>query len=331
MPTGITNLVQIPPAVQNFYDGILLDRATALNVYGKYGQRRPVDQKSGNIAKFRRYNSLPETTVPLVDGVTPTALRVNITDYTETLSQYGAYVEYTDQVEYFNEDPVLAEFSELLGEHAGSTLDMVWRDKLAAGSSVYYANAVASRNLVTARPATADFDLIRRVLARANAKPFKPILKAGTGVGTTPIRASYIVLIHPNASHTIRGLAGFVHVAQYPNPGIAEEGEIGSYGDFRFIETTNAKFFPDSGLAIGATGNATTSGVLQDVYAAIILAENAYGITDLSGAGLETVVKSKEQEGGPLNQRGTIGWKGITGLCILNDAFMIRYEHAVLA
>lgn len=330
MAIGTTTLTQIPPAIATFYDGVLLDRMLPYLVHAKYGQKRPVDQKSGNTAKFRRYGSLPASTTPLIEGSSPSPLQVSITDYTETLLQYGAYVEYTDIVEYFNEDPVLTEFAELLGEHAGDSLDQVFRDKLNAGSSVYRGGAVAARNLIVTKVTEDELHVIRRTLARANAKPFKPVVKASTGVGTSPLRPAFIALIHPDVSHDVMKLTNFKPVAQYASLVDVEEGEIGSDGYFRFIETTNAKYWASAG---GSSGSAmkTTDGTNWDVYSIVILAENAYGITDLQGAAMQTIVKSKEQEGGPLNQKGTMGWKGITGLCILNDLLMLRYEVCVSA
>jgi len=328
MAVGTTTLTQIPPAIATFYDGVLLDRMLPYLVHAKYGQKRPVDQKSGNTAKFRRYGSLPASSTPLMEGMPPSPLQVSITDLTETLNQYGAFVEYTDQVEYFNEDPVLTEFSELLGEHAGDSLDQVYRDKLNAGSSVYRGGAVAARNLIVTKVTEIELGIIRRTLARANAKPFKPVVKASTGVGTSPLRPAFICLIHPDVSYDVMNLTNFKPVATYASLADVEDGEIGSDGYFRFIETTNAKFWASAGGTSGSSMK-TTDGTNWDVYSIIILADNAFGVTDLSGAALETIVKSKEVEGGPLNQKGTMGWKGVTGLCILNDLLMLRYEVCV--
>lgn len=328
---SMATLATITPAIQNFYDGVLLDRALPKLLHNMFGQSRPVDQKKGNIAKFRRYTASLGSTAPLLDGITPTSLTITVTDLTETLQQYGGFIEYTDQVEYFNEDPVLTEFTQLCGEDAGLVLDKVWRDKLNAGSSVYRGGAVAARNLIVTRVTTTELEIIRRTLADADAMPFEANIKPSTGIGTTPIRSAYICIIHPDLSYDVDKLAGFVPVSQYSNPSVAYDREIGAYKNFRFIETTNAKFWADSGGAVGATGSKSTSGTSLDIYSMIILAKNAYGVTDLKGAALETIIKSKEQEGGPLNQRGTVGWKGITGLCILQDLFMMRYEVAVSA
>ena len=45
-----------------------------------------------------------------------------------------------------------------------------------------------------------------------------------------------------------------------------------------------------------------------DVYSTLIIGKNAYGNTSIQGGGLETIIKSKEQAGGPLNQYSTVGY-----------------------
>ena len=40
----------------------------------------------------------------------------------------------------------------------------------------------------------------------------------------------------------------------------------------------------------------------------VIIGKNAYGVTSIQGGGLETIIKSNEQAGGPLNQYSTVGY-----------------------
>lgn len=327
---ALATLTTIAPAIQNFYDGVLLDRALPKLLHNQFGQKRPVNQKSGNIAKFRRYTASAGSTAPLLDGITPGSLTITVTDLTETLEQYGGWIEYTDNVDYFNEDPVITELTQLCGEDAATILDKVWRDKLNAGSSVYYAGAVVGRTNVTTKLTATEFDIIRRTLADADAQPFEANIKPTGGIGTTPIRSAYICIVHPDVTYDLETILGtaFIPVSQYSNPSVAYDREVGAYKNFRFIETTNAKWWASAGAATAATFK-STDGVNKDVYSILILAQNAYGVTDLKGAALETIVKSKKEIGGPLEQKGTVGWKGITGLCILQDLYMMRYEVCV--
>ena len=68
----------------------------------------------------------------------------------------------------------------------------------------------------------------------------------------------------------------------------------------------------------------------RDVYSTLILADNAYGTTELAGGGLEHIVKQLGSAGtsDPLNQRATVGWKASKVTVRLVEAFMVRIETA---
>jgi N4-gp56 family major capsid protein len=68
----------------------------------------------------------------------------------------------------------------------------------------------------------------------------------------------------------------------------------------------------------------------RDVYATIVLGENAYGTTEITGGGLELIVKQLGSAGtcDPLNQRATVGWKATKVTVRLVEAFMVRIETA---
>ncbi|WP_407382797.1 N4-gp56 family major capsid protein [Ruminococcus sp.] len=59
------------------------------------------------------------------------------------------------------------------------------------------------------------------------------------------------------------------------------------------------------------------------VYSCLFIADGAYGVTDVEGGGLETIIKPPTD---PLNQRSTVGWKGIKTAEILIDDYMVRLE-----
>ncbi len=65
-----------------------------------------------------------------------------------------------------------------------------------------------------------------------------------------------------------------------------------------------------------------------DVYSVLVLGQNAYGVTELEGGGLEHIFKPLGSGGtsDPLNQRATIGWKATKTAEILVDSFIRRVE-----
>lgn len=66
----------------------------------------------------------------------------------------------------------------------------------------------------------------------------------------------------------------------------------------------------------------------RDVYATLVLGQNAYGVTSVEGGGLECIIKQKGSAGthDPLNQRSTVGWKATQTAKILSDEFIVRIE-----
>lgn len=66
----------------------------------------------------------------------------------------------------------------------------------------------------------------------------------------------------------------------------------------------------------------------RDVYATLILGDNAYGVTSVTGGGLQHIVKQLGSAGtaDPLNQRATVGWKAIKVAERLVEQYMVRIE-----
>lgn len=62
------------------------------------------------------------------------------------------------------------------------------------------------------------------------------------------------------------------------------------------------------------------------VFGTLFLGENAYGVTDLEGGGLEHIVKQKGYGNDPLNQRSSVGWKATKVAKRLLEEYMLRYE-----
>ena len=79
----------------------------------------------------------------------------------------------------------------------------------------------------------------------------------------------------------------------------------------------NAVIYPGEGGANGVP-----------VYSTLILGDDAYGVTEVTGGGLQHIVKQLGSAGtaDPLNQRSTCGWKAIKTAEILVQQYMVRVE-----
>ena len=320
----LTNRSAIPAEVSAFYDTNLLDRAVALFIHTMWAQVRDIPRNAGtNTVKFRRYASLSAATTALTEGVTPSGSALSTTEITAVVKQYGDFVTVTDVLTYESADMVLTEAGEILGDQAGDTLDQLTRDVLVAGTSVLYGGDATSRVTVAAGDniTTTLIKKAVRTLKNNKARRVTRMINPSTGIASEPVNQAYIGIVHPNTTYDIKALTGFVPVEKYSSQMSVMEGEIGKYDEVRFVETTNAKVFADSGASD------------VDVYATIILGMNAYGTTKIAGEGLQNIIKPLGSGGtaDPLNQRATSGWKSTFVAKILNNDYLLRLEHTVSA
>ena len=132
------------------------------------------------------------------------------------------------------------------------------------------------------------------------------------------INGNYVGIIHPDVSYDLMSDPKWVNVKTYSDPDGIYEGEIGQIEGVRFVETSEAKVFEGAGA----------SGV--DVYSTLILGADAYGVTEITGGGLEHIVKQLGSAGtaDPLNQRATAGWKATKTAERLVEQYMVRIETA---
>lgn len=326
-----TTTTQVSPATQAYYDRKLLTRARPKLIALDFGQTRELPAKNSATIKFRRYGAFPVATTPLTEGTLPESTQLSITDITATVQQYGAYVKVTDVVELIVEDNVLNEATDLCSDQLADTVDTLAMTALAAGTNVFYANGVADRASLASTVKTTDFDKVIRALRRNNASEFTDMIKASTGVSTTPVRPAYWCIVHPDVAADIEKLDGFISVEKYANVGGIHSSEIGAYKNIRFVMTTQAPYVEASGNPLASTfvpceGTGLTA--KARVYQCVILAQNAYGIIDITKGNVESMIKTPGPQSteNALNQWSTVGWKTWFTTKILNDAWMARIE-----
>ena len=128
----------------------------------------------------------------------------------------------------------------------------------------------------------------------------------------------YVAIIHPNVAYDIMRDPEWISASQYAGSMQIFEGEIGRIGKVRFVESTEAKIFEKGGAES------------VDVYSTLVLGANAYGTTEISGGGLEMIIKQLGSGGtsDPLNQRATTGWKATKTAARLLEEAMVRIETA---
>lgn len=327
----LTTTSDIPVNISGYYDRNLLERALPLLVHDRFGQVRPLPKNKGTKITFRRWGAFAAATTPLVEGVTPTGKKFSSTEIVADLKEYGDYGTLTKWFSMVGLDASLIEAGEVLGEQAGDTVDQIIRAALVAGTSVRRANGVGSRGAVATAIDDNDVDSIIRTLEGNNAKKINSAIYGGAKINTYPIRPCYPVICHTDCRQDIEGLSGFKSTEEYASQKDMMPEEIGTVKNLRFLLTTNAKIWTSTGVAVGSTGLKAIDSTNIDVYAMLVFAKNAYGITPLGKRNIANIVKKFGAGDDPLNQRGTSGWITAITAKILNDDFLIRAEVGVTA
>ncbi len=331
--SNVTTYGQINQRTAAYAATEMLDHAEPVIVLGKFGTTKPLPKNKANTVKFRRPIPFGPATVPLVEGVTPDAQKMQFEDVTCVLKQWGKPIEITDQVQDLAEDPVLTEASALAGEQAGYTVEMVTWGVVKGGTSVLYTNG-ALRSAVNTPISLSKQRRVTRALKNSKAKKMRQILSPSPNYGTKAIEASYIAVADTDCESDIRNLAGFTPVAEYGSRQPVCPEEIGAVEDVRYVLSPELDPFADAG---GAKNNGTanmvsTSGTSADVYPILFIGQGAYGLVPLKGAGAITPMvlnPGTPSKSDPMGQRGYVSWKAYFNAVILNETWMQRLESAV--
>ena len=298
---------------KTYYDMVLIKEATAELVHDQFGQKKPIPKNGGKTIEFRKFASLPKATTPLTEGVTPTGGKLDVSGITATVAQYGSFIEYTDMLELSTIDNVVLEGVELNGRQAGLTLDTITRNFLNAGTNVTYCPKIGADGAtteVTSRKSLdascrLTVDVVNQVVAKLRANNAKTI------------NGDYVAIIHPYVAYDLMRDPEWIEAHKYAQPENLYEGEIGKIGGVRFVQTSEACILRDDTCPTGLS-----------VFSSLFIADNAYGVTEITGGGLQTIIKQLGSAGSadPLNQRATIGWKATKVAEILVQSYLVRVE-----
>lgn len=306
---AINTTETMPDEIKTYYDDYLIDCSSPKLVHDQFGQKRPIPAGRGKTIEFRKVSPLPVSTTPLTEGVTPESQQLTISTVEAPVQQYGGYVELSDMVVLTAIDNNLVIAAKQLGAQAGKTLDAITREVLAGGTNVQYAEGqVTERNQLVGGKAEGNHYLTVDAVRRA--------VRTLKKQDAEPIGDSFIGIIHPDVAYDLMSDPKWVNVKSYSDPEGIYEGEIGKIENVRFVETSEAKVFEGA----GAEG--------RDVYATLILGDNAYGTTEIEGGGLTLIVKQLGSGGAsdPLDQRASVAWKATKAAVRLQEAYMVRIE-----
>ena len=302
--TNVTTDSGLSAENKTHYDMTLIDEAGPYLVHDQFGQKRPIPRNGGKKIEFRKYASFPKALTPLTEGVTPDGRKLSVSIIEAEIAQYGDYVTLSDVLDLTAIDNNVVEATKQCGRQAGLTLDTVTRNVLQSGTNVHFCGGKTERSALDANC----------VLTVAEVKKVVASLKAANA---PKINGSYVAIIHPYVAHDLMSDPEWIDAHKYATPENIYEGEIGKVAGVRFVETSEAAIF---------TGDDCPSGLA--VFGCLFIADGAYGVTEITGGGLQTIIKQLGSSGvaDALNQRSSVGWKAIKTAEILVDAYLVRVE-----
>ena len=300
---------------KTFYDRALVEEAGPNLIHGQFGQKRPIPKNGGKRIQFRRYASLPKDLKPLTEGVTPEGRKLSATAVEAEVNQYGDFVCLSDVLDLTAIDNNVLEATKAVGRQAGLTLDTITRNVLQSGTNVFYCPKVGANGVQTPvtdrsgldKTCTLTVDVVKKVAA---------MLKAANA---PKIDGDYVCILHPYVAYDIMSDPRWEEMHKYTTPENMYQGEIGRIAGVRFVETSEAAVYK-------GTENSCPTGLA--VFGCLFIAQGAYGVTEVTGGGLQTIIKQLGSAGtaDPLDQRSTVGWKALQTAEILMEPYMVRVE-----
>ena len=301
-----TLLPGLSAEMKTFYDMTLIDEAQAALVHDQFGQKRPIPKNGGKTIEFRKFAALTKALTPLTEGVTPDGKGLTVSTITATVAQYGDYITQSDVLELTSLDNTILEATKLLGRQAGLTLDTIVRNVMQSGNNVTYCPKVAADGAETAVTSRSGLD----ATCQLTVKVLQQVVAKLRAQNAPTINGKYVAIIHPYVAYDLMRDPEWIDAHKYAKPDNLYEGEIGEVAGIRFVQTSEAKIYSGG------------------VFGTLVFGEGAYGVTEITGGGLQTIVKQKGSAGtaDPLDQRSSVGWKAIKTAELLIPQYLVRVE-----
>lgn len=302
--------------MKTFYDTELLENARIEAYYGQFAKKQNLPRNHGTTMEWRKWNTFANAS-KLQEGVIPTGQKFGMSSKVATIDQFGTFAAISDILEFHAYDDTLLGATEEMGASASKTQETLIRDSLLTNTNVLYCdNITLATNAVASTPTScATMEASATVMSM-----FTPLMVAKAvrimKMNRVPtINGKYYCVVSPSVAYDLRNCKDWIEAHKYAATSEIFNGEIGELHGVRFIENV---FAPVLG---GETYKNKANGA---TYASYMFGKDAFGIIDPEGGNLETIIKSREEVGGPLNQFSTVGYKFEFGTTVLYTERVLR-------
>ncbi len=286
-------------------------------IYRQFGQKEDVKERAGKTRQWFRF-SVPAVTsgadfsgaatyVSNTTGATPTFTPATPTTTTVTATAdylFGKGHEWNDGVAYSSFADIKMELRRVNAEHAGRAIDTEVRDTVIAGTNVGYANAKASRGLLTSADTIDMNDIFDAVtnLRNNSARPIKGLFRA---------------LHSHNVTAQLMKDTAFQSAIQFQKDYLFK-GTIAELYGVGFTATENAPTQSNSG----------SNNAVSTVEKTLIVGDGAFGVTHWMLNDYDLIYTAPGGWGDEWKQRHALTWKYSGKAVILNQSWMYRLESA---
>jgi N4-gp56 family major capsid protein len=326
-----------------------------LHIYDR--QLDPAGQVGGTDSQFDAKGYITARNITDVSGGMPTlaegsgpANKLSIKKVTiETnFSRYGEMIDFTDEVDMFSEDMVQVQYREELGHKANLLQEDLTQLDLLATTTIQYVGTATSIAEVgqdtTASDGTDDadsmisYDMIRKItrrLVRNRAEKNTTIVTGDTKVDTRVINKAFYAVIGPEIKYDLDNLTrgtgnaeefAYIPAYKYAAASSLAEGEVGSMGDVRFIESESALVYAGQGAAIPAAyaGDLSNNATNFDVFPILFPTKGSFAIVGLKGNGK---IKFNSQSPGKIELGNPFATQGFFSYNMWYAGIILREER----
>lgn len=286
-------------------------------IYQQYGMGDRVEKRDGKTRQWFRFTKPAVTSgsdftgsatyVKNSTGAPPTFTPQTPTDTLITAAVdflFGKGHEWNEGVQYTSFADLPKELRGLNAQHASEAIETEVRDILKAGTNVAYANAKASRGLLTGADQLDTDDLVNQLVTMRDndAKPIK---------GMFPVFASNSVIGQLLKDATFRTAVQLQREYMFT-------GTIVEYMGMRFHSSSLAPTVTNSG----------SNNAVANVEQTLIVGANSYGITKWMLNDYDLVYTPPGGWGDEWAVRHALTWKYAFKSVILNQSWLLRLESA---
>lgn len=290
-----------------FYQKVMLKRLQDNVVFMKYGKKQNIPKNSGAVTSFRRLEMPTMSTTAIVEGTTPDALDLTINKVTATVKQYGAWVKLTDMLNLAGLDPIITETSEMFGDHASLSMDVIVRDVIKASTNKVFPGVKVARSGLAAGDVLTNAVIMkaRETMVKNNV----PKIKLPNG------QQGYLAFVSPETATRIMGMQEWKDQNTYVDVKNREQGIVGQMYGIYFLEASTAPKFTDG-------GGGTLAG-----QQTIVIGADAFAIPDIAGSGKPSImVFTDGSTENPMGLYSTVSWKSAFTSVILEDKRILVIE-----